>query len=102
MVTALRRAPDRDFLTTEQLAQIVLESIRRMTPEEKAEVRTAFNRAYGRDFTAADLEFLRQIGITASESAEPSTLLLRDPLAALLGRRASPVECVTRDATRTQ
>jgi hypothetical protein len=29
-------------VTTEQLAQIVLESIRRMTSEEKAEVRAAF------------------------------------------------------------
>jgi hypothetical protein len=74
MVMARRRASDRDFVITEQLAQIVLESIRRMTPEEKAEVRAAFNRANGRGFTGADLEFLRQVGITASESAEPSTL----------------------------
>jgi hypothetical protein len=48
-----------------QLAAMVRESIRHMSPEEKAEARKYLDAAFGRGrFTAADREFLRQIGIT--------------------------------------
>jgi len=46
-----------DALTTEQLAELVILSLDRMTPAEKAEVRAAFR------WTAADREFLRRGGI---------------------------------------
>jgi hypothetical protein len=56
-------------MTTEQLGQAVLASFKKMTPQEKAEVRRAvYANLTGKPyrpavFTAADREFLRQIGI---------------------------------------
>ena len=51
-------------LTMHQLAAMVRESVKKMTPAEKAEARKHLDAEFIR-FTDADHDFLRQIGVTA-------------------------------------
>lgn len=68
------------IFTTEQLAEDAIQTVKQMTPQEKAEVRRQFNGI----FVDADREFLRAVGIAPTILADKEGVRLAKALPPIL------------------